>query len=111
MSLRIRSLTVLLGASAALFGGALASAREPIARTATTCSVGTGSGYGYTYLTSLSVHGLGCANGRHVVKHHGSGSGWSCHKTRLSTSPTQYLERERCTKGSRSVKWTYSQNT
>lgn len=111
MSLRIRSLTVLLGASAALFGGALASAREPVAHAAKICSVGTGAGYGYTYLTSLSVHEIGCANGKHVVKHHGSGSGWSCKKKRLATSSVQYDERVTCTRGSRIVKWTYTQNT
>jgi hypothetical protein len=102
-------MTVLAGASAALFGGAVAVAHQPLARAATTCGVGNGKGYGYTYLTTLTVHGTGCGTGKSVVK--SRGKGWKCSKKRLNTSPVQYQERESCKSGSRTVVWTYSQNT
>jgi hypothetical protein len=104
-------MSALVSASAALFGGAAAIAHQPVAHAAASCGVGSGLGYGYTYLTSLTVRGTSCSTGRHVVKHHGKVSGWHCTKKRLATNPTQYQERETCTKGSRRVKWTYSQNT
>jgi hypothetical protein len=111
MSRWVRSMTVLVSASAALFGAAAATARQPLARAAAGCNVGTGRGYGYTYLTTLTVHGTNCATGKSVVKKHGHVSGWSCSKKRLATGPVQYQERETCTSGSRRVVWTYSQNT
>jgi hypothetical protein len=109
MSRWIRSMTVLMSASAALFGAAAATARQPLARTAASCNVGAGKGFGYTYLTGLTVRGVNCATGKSVVKKRGKG--WGCSKKRLQSSPTQYQERETCTSGSRRVVWTYSQNT
>jgi hypothetical protein len=89
---------------------AVAPASPPSARAASGCAVGRGQGFGYTYLTSLSVKGIGCASGRSVVKHRG-GRGWRCAKQRLATSPVQYDERETCRSGSRQVQWTYTQDT
>jgi hypothetical protein len=109
MSRWVRSVTVLVGASAALFGGADAVAHQPLARAAANCGVGQGKGYGYAYLISLSVHGIGCANGKSVVKQRGQG--WSCSKKRLQTSSVAYTDRESCSKGSRRVQWTFQQNT
>ncbi len=109
MSRWVRSMTVVIGTSAALFGGAVATARQPLAQSAGGCGVGSGRGYGYAYLISLSVHGIGCANGKSVVKQHGQG--WSCSKTRLQTSSVSYTDRESCSKGSRRVQWTFQQNT
>jgi len=102
---------MLLGASAALCGGGVALAHEPVARIAANCSVGSGRGDGYTYVTSLSVRHASCSAGKSLVKHHGSVRGWRCTKKRLATSPVQYQERETCTHGSRSVVWGYTQNT
>jgi uncharacterized membrane protein len=109
MSRWVRSIAVLAGASAALLGTTAAVAHQSVARTATTCGVGNGKGYGYTYLTTLAVHGTSCGAGKSVVK--SRGKGWKCAKKRLNTSPVQYEERQSCTSGSRSVVWTYSQNT
>lgn len=111
MSRWVRSMTVLVAASAALFAAATATARQPLARAAASCGVGQGKGYGYTYLTTLTVHGTSCATGKSVAKKHGKVSGWRCSKKRLATGPVQYQDRETCTSGSRRVVWTYSQNT
>jgi hypothetical protein len=111
MSRRLQSLIVLLGATAALCVSAVATAHQPVASAAARCGVGSGQGYGYAYVTSLIVHGTSCSTGKTIVKHHGKISGWSCTKKRLVTSPVQYLERERCTSGSRRVQWVYTENT
>lgn len=111
MSRWFRSTVILVSTSAALCGGAVAVAHQPVARAAGSCGVGSGHGYGYTYLDTLSVYRTSCANGRTIAKHHGHVSGWHCSKSRLSTSPFQYLEHEKCTSGSRRVSWTYTQNT
>ncbi|MDQ6804250.1 MAG: hypothetical protein M3065_04650 [Actinomycetota bacterium] len=111
MSRWVRSMTVVVSASAALLGGAVAVARQPSARAAANCAIpSTGKGYGYTYLTSLTVRGTSCATGKTVAQHHGKVSGWSCSTKRLGTSPVQYQARETCTSGSRRVVWSYSQN-
>ena len=102
--------TLLATAIVILATAALAPARVPIARAAGGCAVGRGQGFGYTYLTSLSVKGIGCSAGRTVVKHRG-GRGWTCSKKRLDTSPVQFDERETCKSGSRQVLWTYTQDT
>jgi hypothetical protein len=109
MSRWVRSMTVLVGASAALFGGAVATAHQPVAHAAGHCSVGSGRGYGYTYLEVLTVQGTSCSTGKSIAKAHGRG--WSCTKKRLSTSSVQYVEKESCSSGSRRAQWTYSQNT
>jgi hypothetical protein len=94
----------------ALATAAVAPANAPRAHAASNCAVGRGQGFGYTYLTSLSVKGIGCASGRSVVKHRG-GRGWSCAKRRLASSPVQYDDRETCKSGSRQVVWTFTQDT
>jgi hypothetical protein len=110
-----RWVTIALATSAVILAtAAVAPARPALttapAHAASSCGVGRGQGFGYTYLTSLSVKGLGCASGRSVVKHRG-GRGWRCAKKRLETSPVQYLERETCKSGSRQVVWTFTQDT
>jgi hypothetical protein len=111
MSRALRSMIVLLTATAALFASAVAIAREPVARSAGSCTFGAGYPYGYTYAISLSVKNTTCATGRNVVKHHGKVSGWRCAKKRLQTSSIQYTDRETCTSGTRRVQWVFSQNT
>lgn len=111
MSRALRSTIVLLSVSAALVASAAATARQPVARAAKTCSHGNGLTYGYTYVTSITVRRTTCTTANKVVKRHGRVSGWHCGKKRLMSSPTQYVDRETCTSGSRRVQWVFSQNT
>jgi hypothetical protein len=106
-----RWVAIALATSAVILAtAAVAPARPASAHAASTCAVGRGQGFGYTYLTSLSVKGIGCASGRAVVKHRG-GRGWKCAKKRLASSPVQYDDRETCKSGSRQVVWTFTQDT
>jgi hypothetical protein len=105
---RIR--TGAIGAIATL-AAVTSSAAAFRAHAAASCGVGNGLGYGYSYLTSLSVSHISCATGRLVAKHHGHVIGWRCSKRILDRSPVQYDARVRCTRGVRTVIWTYTQNT
>lgn len=105
-----KSLMLLLAAPLAVVAAATAPAR-PLAHTAQSCGVGAGTGYGYSYLTSLSVQNTSCANGKHLVHHHGNISGWHCSQQILDRSPVQYDARKTCKSGNRKVVWTFTQNT
>jgi hypothetical protein len=107
----LRSLGLLVLVVVALVLPSAVPARTPLAHAARTCGVGSGRGYGYSYLTSLSVHNTTCSTGRYVARHHGHVSGWSCSRKVLDRSPVQYDARVTCKRGSRTVQWTYTQNT
>jgi hypothetical protein len=80
---------------------------------------------GSTYLLALSVKGLSCSKGMGVQKafqscRHGTAghrscarkvSGHKCRQAILSSSKTQYDAKVSCTRGSKAVKFTYTQNT
>jgi hypothetical protein len=105
-----KSLVLLLAAPLAVVAAATAPAK-PVAHTARSCGVGSGQGYGYTYLTSLTVKNTSCANGKHLVHHHGNISGWHCSRKILDHAPGIYDARKTCTSGNRRVIWTFQQNT
>lgn len=111
MSHGFRSMIILLSGAIVLSSASAVSARTPVARVAGGCGVGNGEGFGYTYLTSLTVHNTSCSTGRHLAHKHGHLSGWHCNTRRLISSPTQYQDKETCTQGSRTVVWTFTQNT
>jgi len=104
--LMIPLLAVMVGVPAA--ATAVAS---PVAHAARSCGVGGGKGYGYTYLTSLTVKKTSCANGKHLVHHHGHISGWHCSQKTIDHAPGIYDARKTCTSGNRKVIWTFQQNT
>ncbi|MCW2992217.1 MAG: hypothetical protein JWM73_2811 [Solirubrobacterales bacterium] len=75
------------------------------------------------YYTSLKVSGISCSGGKAVMKGHyrcrtqhgirgkcPSFNGWHCTEKRQSIS-TEYNARVTCKKGSRTVTYTYQQNT
>ncbi|MCW2966999.1 MAG: hypothetical protein JWM71_771 [Solirubrobacteraceae bacterium] len=83
--------------------------------------------FGPTYVTSVKVHGIGCAAGKAVVKsfqtcrrahggvkgrcpHSVSVRGFHCTENR-STIPSQFTSKVTCASGSRRVVHTYTQNT
>ncbi len=92
-------------------GSAGATASNPVAQKAGTCSVGNGRGYGYSYLTYLWVYRTSCSTGRSLAHKHGRAHGWRCSRRILDRSPVQYDARMTCHSGSRQVQWTYTQNT
>lgn len=106
--------TVVAGAALLVAGAAPAGA-------ARTCKPPSYSGSGY--FTSLKVSGVSCGAGRAVmkshyrcrVKHGKSGTCARVGKYRCSEKrqriPTQFNARVTCKKGSRSVVFTYQQNT
>ncbi|MGH3411763.1 MAG: hypothetical protein ACRDPH_01615 [Marmoricola sp.] len=75
------------------------------------CSTQWTNQHGYSYLYRLSVRGTSCSAGTTLAARHGREHGWSCHKKRLATSPVQYMDRETCTSGRRTVSWEFSHNT
>jgi uncharacterized membrane protein len=99
------------------------AAAEPGAQAAKSCGVGNGRGYGTSYVTSLSVTGTSCKNGRKVVKaFHACRPGkkgkcdhavlgYSCTEKRYNQLSTTYDSKVTCKKGSRRVKHTYTQLT
>ena len=85
------------------------------------CTPGSYPGSGY--FTSLKVTGISCSGGRSVEKGHyrcrtkhgikgrcSSFSGWSCTEKRNAIA-TEYNARVTCKKGSRTVVYTYQQDT
>ena len=80
---------------------------------------------GSTYLVQLSVSGVSCSTGLKVEKDWQSCrrgtpghrsckrrvDGYSCKQTIIDSSKTQYDARVKCTRGSRVVKFVYTQNT
>jgi hypothetical protein len=105
----------------------IADAR-PVAHAAKSCSLSAAekggskpSTLGATYHTSLSAKHVSCGKAKKVVKafhkcrgsatgHCSSVKGYSCSEKRTS-SPVQYESDATCKKGSKRVKFHYSQNT
>jgi hypothetical protein len=89
---------------------------------AATCG-GLGKYPGQGYFTSLKVTGISCSGGKAVMKGHyrcrtkngikgkcASFNGWRCSEKR-QVIPTEYNARVTCKKGSRTVVYTYQQDT
>jgi hypothetical protein len=107
----LRSMTVVVTASAALIAASAAFGHGPAAHASASCAVGSGQHvYGYTYLFPIKVSHTNCSTGKNVVKHHGHVNGWHCSTKTLASSPTQVQAKETCKNGRKSVVWTYAQN-
>jgi len=115
---RIRALSLSLGL--ALASGAALGAAAPAS--AASCSTPKYPGSGY--FTSLKVAGTGCATGRKVTLAHyrcrvRQGPRGRCTSTvlqfkcteRRNSIPTEINARVTCKRGSRTVTYTYQQNT
>ena len=109
---------------------ATATAAGPTAHAAKACSLSSAeqggakaSTLGPTYVLELSAKHVSCGKAKRVVKafhacrykkgktgHCARTKGYACSEHRTS-SPTQYDASVTCTKGSKSVKHTYTQNT
>jgi hypothetical protein len=118
---------VLLACVLALSFTAAAFAAGPTATAARTCrlTLNQQNHAGATYLVSLSVRNVSCSTGLKVEKDWQACrrstpghrtckrrvDGYSCKQTVLDKSRTQYDARVTCTRGARSVKFVYTQNT
>jgi hypothetical protein len=101
-----------------------ASASAPV-QSAGGCGLGGGYRLGSTYVTSLSVKGTSCRNGKRVVnafhscrKSHGARGrcghrvrGYRCHEGRRRGISTQYSGSVTCKRGGKRVRSHYTQNT
>jgi hypothetical protein len=102
-----------------------APASGPIATTAATCKIsGKERRLGATYVTSLSATGVSCRTAESLVKtfhrcrrERGGADGrcprisaYRCSERR-SAAPTQFDSRTTCKRGSRTVRFAYTQNT
>ena len=119
---------ICLGALAVCMSlAATAAASAPVATAAKTCSLTLNQQRhsGSTYLVQLKVSKVSCSTGLSVEKAWQSCrkstaghrtckrrvSGYKCSQKVLDSSKTQYDARVTCTNGSRSVVFTYTQNT
>jgi hypothetical protein len=116
-----------LAALAAALPAAAAAASGPSAHAAGTCKVPSdGHGWGPTYVTSMAVAKVTCAQGTAVVKAYyrcrvaGGGKrgtcskpvlGFRCREQRGAAIKTQFDAKVTCTKGGASVRHTYTQFT
>jgi hypothetical protein len=102
-----------------------ASAAEPIAVAAAACKIsGKERRLGATYVTSLATTGVSCRSAEALVKDFNrcrrrrggpdgrcsQVGGYRCSERR-SSAPTQYDSRTTCRRGSRRVRFAYTQNT
>ncbi|MGH2888583.1 MAG: hypothetical protein ACRDNJ_03045 [Solirubrobacteraceae bacterium] len=99
-----------LAALAPASGAARASHARHLRHSTRSCSTQWTNKHGYSYLYRLSVSRTSCSAGTKLAARHGHERGWRCHKTRLATSPVQYMDRETCTSGRRKVSWEFSHN-
>jgi hypothetical protein len=111
--------------STVLAVAALAATAAPAAASYHRCSIGDGSGYGVTYLTSLRVNHVACSTGRRVVRAYNrcrrasGGVKGHCHhrvlhyrcRERRGYGVGQFTAAVRCTRGTKGVKFTYTQFT
>src|SRR4051794_31642835 len=116
-----------LASCMALAAGGSATASGPTATASKSChlSISQQRHSGATYLVSLSVKNVRCSTGLKVEKDWQSCrrstrghktckrrvDGYSCKQSILDSSKTQYDARVTCTRGSRIVKFVYTQNT
>ncbi len=119
--MRKTATVAVLSALVALAALAPGAAAGPVGTAAKTCSVGDSRSYGTTYVLSISVSNTSCRAGRSLIRaYHAcrpgksgkcpSVKGYSCSEKRTK-GPTQYDSRVTCSKGSKTVKHTYTQFT
>lgn len=128
MRTAVHSHVVIAAATMLAFAGtcAVAAADGPQAHAAKRCSVrGVERKLGPSYVTSLSVSGTSCANGKKLIKAYyrcrvrSGGAKGRCHRRvlgyrcseRRAGIPIQFDARVRCHKGRRHINHTYTQNT
>jgi hypothetical protein len=108
-----------LAACAALAPPAVADAPASASKS---CSVGNSRSYGTTYVLGISARGTSCRSARRVIRaFHAcrpgkSGRcarvlGYSCSESRFNKSSQSYDSRVTCSRGSKTVKHTYTQFT
>jgi hypothetical protein len=102
-----------------------AAGSSPRAHAAGSCHLSTHDqrNLGASYVTSLSVSHVSCSTGKSVVRAYqacrsrhgwkgscGSAAGYSCSRRILDSSSVQYDARVTCSRGSKRVVHTYTQN-
>ena len=122
---KLAALSFAAAAALACLPAAPAAASGPTASAAATCSIsGKERKLGATYVTSLRTTRVSCRGAESLVKSFNrcrrsrGGADGRCPRIRRyrcserrSTAPTQFDSRTTCRRGSRSVRFTYTQNT